>query len=212
MMNRKKIFFGFVGLVIAVPLLAFAIVRAIESSYSGLPYYADDLSKTDKIDAKRVHGFSFINQDSAVVSGDFVKGRVWVACYFFTTCPGICPVMMDGMRSIQREFEQEDKLRLLSFTVDPEVDRPDVLKHYAAMRSVRTDQWSFLTGQKHLLYRFARKELKLTATDGDGGSQDFIHSDRLVLIDQENYIRGYYDGTEPTDVRQLAMDIRKLLK
>ena len=210
-MNRKKIYSAVIVAVIGVPLIAFALVRHIESNFLALPYYAEDFSKIDKDKAKKVESFTFINQDSIPINGDFMDGKVWVACYFFTTCPGICPIMIDGMREIQQEFFQEENLRLLSFTVNPEIDNPKVLKQYANIRNVNTKQWNFVTGSKKELYRYARKELNLTATDGDGGLQDFIHSDRLVLIDQENYIRGYYDGTDASEVEQLAIDIKKLL-
>lgn len=211
-MNKKKIYIAFIIAVIGVPLIAFALVRYIESNFSGLPYYAEDFSKINKDQAKKVEPFNLINQEGNPIAGDFVEGKVWIACYFFTTCPGICPIMIDGMREIQREFPREENLRLVSFTVNPEIDSPEVLKQYAQNRNVNTRQWNFVTGEKKELYRYARKELNLTATDGDGGLQDFIHSDRLVLIDQENYIRGYYDGTELSEVRQLIIDIRKLLK
>lgn len=211
-MNKRKIYIVFIIAVIGVPLIAFTLVRYIESNFSGLPYYAEDFSKINKDQAKKVEPFNLVNQEGDTITGDFVEGKVWIACYFFTTCPGICPIMIDGMREIQQEFLKEENLRLVSFTVNPEIDSPEVLKHYAHNRNVNTKQWNFVTGEKRELYRYARKELNLTATDGDGGLQDFIHSDRLVLIDQENYIRGYYDGTETAEVRQLASDITKLLK
>lgn len=211
MKSRTKIYIGFVGAVILVPLLVFFVFNYVNGRFSELPYYGEDYQSVPKSVSIRVEPFAFVNQEGDSLNGDFVKGKVWVACYFFTTCPTICPTMISGMGDIQKEFTTEDQLRLVSFTVDPENDKPEVLKQYANNRDINTKQWSFLTGDKRGLYRYARKELTLMATDGDGGPQDFIHSDRLVLLDKENHIRGYYDGTEPREIKQLMVDIKKLL-
>jgi protein SCO1/2 len=212
MKNRRKIYFWFVTLVISLPLLAFSFVRYIESNNQSLPFYGENVNEKSAEEAKKVNSFQFTNQDGNTLDGKFVEGKVWVACYFFTTCSTICPKMIAGMGDIQRNFSNEDRLRMVAFTVDPVNDTPEVLKEYATTRNINTKQWSLLTGNKKELYRYARKELALLATDGDGGPQDFIHSDRLVLIDQNNFIRGYYDGTEPAEVKQLIIDIKKLLK
>lgn len=211
MKSRMKVYTGFVIAVVALPLIVFAIVQYFEAK-SPLAHYGDNYFKIEKAAARKVSPFSFVNQDGNLLSGDFVEGKVWVACYFFTTCPTICPKMITGMGDVQTAYAGDDRVRIVSFTVDPLKDTPEVLKGYADTRSVDTDQWNFVTGDKKELYRYARKELTLMATDGDGGPMDFIHSDRLVLLDQENYIRGYYDGTEPADVKQLIKDIDKLLK
>ncbi len=212
MINKKKVYFWFVILVVCVPLTAFAIVRYIESNNQNLPYFGENFTEIKKGEAKKVGSFKFTNQDGKTLDGKFVEGKVWVACFFFTTCPSICPKMISGMGDIQKQYANDDRLRMVSFTVDPGKDTPEVLKEYAKNRNIDLKQWNLLTGDKRDLYRYARKELTLMATDGDGGPQDFIHSDRLVLIDQNNFIRGYYDGTEPGEVKQLISDIKKILK
>lgn len=212
MKNKRRVYFWFVTLVICIPLLAFTLVNYVESNSKSLPYYGENFVEIKKSEAREVGDFEFTNQDGLTQASTFVKGKVWIACYFFTTCPTICPRMIAGMGDIQREFSDEAQLRMVSFTVDPDKDTPEVLKQYASIRNINTAQWNLLTGNKKDLYKYARKELTLLATDGDGGPQDFIHSDRLVLIDQDNLIRGYYDGTESTEVKQLIKDIRKLIK
>lgn len=212
MKNKRRVYFWFVTLVICVPLLAFTLVNYVESNSKSLPYYGENFVEIKKSEDRKVGDFEFTNQDGLTQVSTFVKGKVWIACYFFTTCPTICPRMIAGMGDIQREFSDEDQLRMVSFTVDPDKDTPEVLKQYASIRNINTAKWNLLTGNKKDLYKYARKELTLLATDGDGGPQDFIHSDRLVLIDQDNLIRGYYDGTESTEVKQLIKDIRKLIK
>jgi len=209
--SKGKIYLLFIGLVLFVPLLAFTVVRYFES-HDTLPFYGENFSVIKADEAKKVGSFEFVNQDGKLLSDKFVEGKIWVACYFFTSCPSICPKMIAGMGNVQAAFPAEDQLRMVSFTVDPDKDNPEVLKKYAEIRNINTQQWNLVTGTKKDLYRYARKELKLLATDGDGGPQDFIHSDRLVLIDGDNHIRGYYDGTEPSEVKQLIMDIKKLIK
>lgn len=212
MKSRKQVYTWFVVLVIAFPVIAFQIVRSLESNKKDLPYYGPDYVPTERNQARRINPFVFTNQDGEQLDGKFTEGKVWVACYFFTACPTICPKMISGMGDVQKEFSNEEDLRLLSFTVDPGNDIPEVLKQYAETRGINTRHWNLLTGDKKELYKYARKELTLMATDGDGGPADFIHSDRLVLIDRDNYIRGYYDGTEPSEVKQLIKDIRKIIK
>ena len=212
MKNKRKVYIWFVTLVVCVPLLAFTVVRYVESNHKLLPYYGENFSEINEKDSKKVGVFEFTNQDGKSLSSKFVEGKIWVACYFFTTCPTICPKMMAGMGDIQHAFPNNDQLKMISFTVDPDKDKTEVLKQYASVRNMNTAQWNLVTGTKKDLYKFARKELTLLATDGDGGPQDFIHSDRLVLIDQNSYIRGYYDGTAPAEVKQLITDIKKLIK
>lgn len=212
MKNKRKVYFWFVSLVICVPLLAFALVRYVESNNRSLPYYGENFTEIKENEARKVGAFEFTNQDGKMLTSKFVEGKIWVACYFFTTCPTICPKMIAGMGDIQQAFPDEDQIKMVSFTVDPDKDTPELLKHYANIRNINTSQWNLVTGTKKDLYKYARKELTLMATDGDGGPQDFIHSDRLVLVDQNNLIRGYYDGTEPNEVKQLITDIKKLIK
>ena len=210
-MKRNKTSNWFMILVLVLPLLVFGLVKLFEFHFQPLPYYGKSYQQQDSIHAYQVTPFKFTNQDGKEITGDFISDKIWVACYFFTTCPSICPKMIAGMGEVQERFKNEKGLRMVSFTVDPEHDTPRILNDYAHVKSIDTKQWSLVTGNKTELYRYARKELKLVATDGDGGPQDFIHSDRLVLIDKENHIRGYYDGTEQSEVKQLMHDIESLL-
>jgi protein SCO1/2 len=102
-------------------------------------------------------------------------------------------------------------IRLASITVDPERDNPGVLKNYAQRMKIETGNWDLLTGTKKDIYRMARNSFLAVATDGDGGPEDFIHSEKLVLIDKQKRIRGFYTGTSDQEVKQLIIDIKKLL-
>ena len=163
----------------------------------------------------RIGNFSFLNQDGETVTQEEVKGKVYVAEYFFTTCGTICPRMNGQMRRIQFKFADNDDVRLMSFTVDPEVDTVEQMKRYADDHGAKTGQWHFLTGTKEDLYTLARKSffvLKPAEAQnlGDVGS-DFIHTNNFVLVDRQSRIRGYYDGTSKSEVDELMKDIEYLL-
>jgi protein SCO1/2 len=114
------------------------------------------------------------------------------------------------MQRIQRQFKNDDDIRLLSHTVDPERDDAERLAEYADMYEADSSKWFFVTGDKKALYHQARKGYFLNATEGDGGPEDFIHSERIVLVDKDKVIRGYYDGTDPESVNKLMVDIKIL--
>jgi protein SCO1/2 len=201
----------FFTIIITVPLLAFTIMRWYDNHVAGLPYYHTGTSiESADVPHFVVPAFTFLNQDSRVLKGDFERGKVWVVNYFFTSCPSICPKMMAGLRLIQQAFANDEQVRMISLTVDPAHDTPAKLKWYAQSKSINLNQWQLGTGSKADLYRFARNGLFIAATDGDGGVNDFIHSDKIVLIDRESHIRGYYDGTDGDEIARLIKDISKL--
>lgn len=208
--KKYKVWICFVT-VILLPVTAFALFRWYEDRIAPLPYFGAGYA-LESADGPHfsVPSFAFVNEDGQPLDQAFVKGRIWVANYFFVACPSICPKMMADMRAVQIAFSGDDRVRIVSLTVNPEKDTPDQLKAYAVNRRIDLRQWQLGTGDKKALYRFARKGLGITATDGDGGPNDFIHSDRFVLVDQDGHIRGYYDGTSPAEVRQLVSDIRRL--
>jgi len=160
--------------------------------------------------------FSFLNQEGETITSDAVKGKIYVAEYFFTTCKSICPEMNQQMQRVQNEFKFEDDLKILSFTVDPEVDTVAQMKWYADRHGANPKQWHFLTGDKTDLYQLARRSyfvLKPAEAQnlGDAGS-DFIHTNNFVLVDRQSRIRGYYDGTSEVEVSLLIHDIKLLME
>lgn len=159
-----------------------------------------------------IPNFSFINQDSAVITQEDVKGKIYVADYFFTTCQTICPVMSKQMNRVYEHFKENKDVLILSHSVDPETDQPSQLKNYAAQFDAHSHQWIFLTGDKKELYDLARNGYLLNATVGDGGPTDFIHTQNFALIDKQRRIRGYYDGLDSAEVSKLIVDMEQLLK
>jgi protein SCO1/2 len=164
----------------------------------------------------KIGAFSFTNQDGQQTGLKDVKGKVFVAEYFFTTCQTICPRMNDQMQRVQLAFKDENNFKILSFTVNPEVDSVGQLKRYADEHNAIPGKWHFLTGDKTKLYEAARKYFFLlkkseVENQGDVGT-DFIHTNNFVLIDKEQRIRGYYDGTNPKEVDKLIKDAKLILK
>lgn len=208
---KNKAIFLFFILIVAVPLLAFTVMNWYENNMEALPYYHQGTA-TESAGIKHftVPAFAFVNQDSIPLTNNFIRGKVWIVNYFFTSCPTICPKMMAGMRVVQQAFPNDGRVGMISLTVDPYHDSPAKLKSYAQHKNISLNQWQLGTGNKTELYRFARHGLFITADDGDGGASDFIHSDKIVLIDRENHIRGYYDGTDNDEITKLIKDISRL--
>ena len=210
---KNKVWVLFFIAVIIIPLVAFSAVRWYDNNLATLPYYHQGTAiESENSRHFTVPVFAFINQDSVVLNSNFIKGKVWVVNYFFTSCPTICPKLMAGMQLIQKAFPHDKQVCLISLSVDPYHDIPGKLKDYTVKRDINTAQWQLCTGSKQNLYGFARHGLFISATNGDGGLGGFIHSDKIVLIDRQNHIRGYYDGTDADDINQLIKDISRLKK
>jgi protein SCO1/2 len=163
----------------------------------------------------KIGDFSFLDQNGNTVTQNDVKGKVFVAEYFFTTCQTICPVMNKQMQRVHEAYRKNDEVNILSFTVNPEIDTVEQMKRYADEHKADGKKWHFLTGEKDKLYELARKSffvLKPAESQnlGDVGS-DFIHTNNFVLVDQKMRIRGYYDGTNKKEVDRLIKDIDILL-
>ncbi|WP_343747310.1 SCO family protein [Fluviicola sp.] len=163
-----------------------------------------------------IQEFSFTDQNGLAYGSKDLKGKVYVAEYFFTTCGTICPRMNAEMQRVQEAYKGVDRFKILSFTVDPETDSVAQMKIYADGHGADSKQWHFLTGKKTDLYKLARRSFFVlkpaeAANQGDVGS-DFIHTNYFVLVDTQKRIRGYYDGTDSREVDKLIGDIRKLLE
>lgn len=207
-LNILKSWKAFVLLIAGVPLAAYGIVRFAEDRYGRLPYFAPNNERTGSAeDAPGLGEFSFRDADGKPTESKEWKGRITIAHFFFTSCPTICPLMMSNMKTIQ---SGAGDARLISVTVDPAHDTPENLRGYIRRTGFGEGNWRLLTGDKRELYRFARKGLFVTATEGDGGPEDFIHSDRLVLLDKNLRIRGYYSGISDKEVQLLLDDLKKL--
>ncbi len=155
--------------------------------------------------------FKFVAHTGVTIDQTVVKNMVYVTDFFFTECPGICVSMTENLKKVQSEFFDAKDFMILSHTVDPETDSVPKLYKHAQHHEINSKKWLLLTGEKVELYDMARFGYFVTAIMGDGGPDDFIHSERLILVDKESRIRGYYDGTDEKEVEKLIKDTKSLL-
>jgi len=159
----------------------------------------------------KISNFEMINQNNELVTEKNYDNTIYVADFFFTTCPSICPIMTGNMVFLQNELEQQDVM-FASFSVTPEIDSVEVLKKYAIEKGVDDSRWNLMTGNKEEIYSLARKSYLVAKENPNAGSHDMIHTENFVLVDREKRIRGYYDGTSIDDMNLLLSDIEILIE
>ena len=155
--------------------------------------------------------FSLINQNGKTITQADYKDKIYIADFFFTTCPTICPIMTKNMASIQERIKGFDDVMLLSHSVTPEIDSVAQLKKYAIEKGVDDSKWNLVTGDKKQIYELARKSYLAVKDDGDGGPFDMIHTENFILVDKKKRIRGFYDGTNEEEVEKLMADLKILM-
>lgn len=155
--------------------------------------------------------FSFTNQNGKTITQKDYEGKIYVADFFFTTCPTICPIMQDNMVDIQNEFINNPQVMLLSHTVMPHTDSVPVLKNYAIEKGVVDSKWNLVTGDKKDIFYIARKSYLAVKTETAGELYDMVHTENFILVDEQKRVRGFYDGTKKEEVARLIEDIHFLL-
>ena len=156
--------------------------------------------------------FAFVNQEGDTIRKGDMAGKIYVADFFFTTCPTICPKMKTQLLRIYDKYEEDDRIRILSHTIDPEYDGVRVLKEYANKLNITSPRWNLLTGKKSDIYHLGEKSYMVTAQEDANEVGGFVHSGAFILVDQNRHVRGIYDGTKEEDVNHLIEDIGVLLK
>lgn len=162
----------------------------------------------------KIPAFKFLNQDSVWISSKEMKSKVWIANFFFTSCPTICPKMTSQMKRLSiltKDLEKE--IQYLSFSINPDRDNPTLLRSYIKKNGIEAKNWYFLTGnaeeEVHLL---GDQHFLVNAREDLGSEGGYAHSEAFVLVDKQGYIRGMYNGTDTKEVDKLQKDLRKLLK
>lgn len=153
--------------------------------------------------------FALTERTGQMVKLADLQGKVWVADFFYTTCPGPCPMLSSRFSEVQKALGDEPNVRLVSISVDPEKDTPDVLKTYAE-RFHASDRWLFLTGPKDAIYSLARDGFKLPIAEATSDGAPITHTTRLILVDKTGMVRGFYEGGTGSSVQELVRDIRRL--
>ena len=154
--------------------------------------------------------FSLTERSGQSVALADLKGKVWVADFFYSACPGPCPMLSSRLSELQKVLGNDDRIRFVSISTDPGRDTPEVLRQYAAKLQA-TDRWLFLTGSQEAIRSLAFENFKLPFSEDPGAPEPIIHSTRLILIDQTGKIRGLYDGLGAAEPVHLIRDIRRLV-
>ncbi len=212
-MNPKVKYYWLLAIIPVCFLLWFWLSKSDKTPIMYLPYYGPKYAKTGGDSAYHTVGtFRFSDQDGLTINEDSVKNKIYVTEFFFTTCQSICPIMNDNLVNVYKRYKNDGRVLILSHTVDPETDSTATLKHYANRHGVTNRNWLFLTGDKKQLYDLARKSYLLDASEGDGGADDFVHTQNFALVDWNRHIRGFYDGTDSLEVGRMVKDMDLLLE
>ncbi|ESU22990.1 cytochrome c oxidase biogenesis protein [Flavobacterium saliperosum S13] len=155
----------------------------------------------------RIADFAFTNQNGKTITQKEYEGKIYVADFFFTTCPTICPIMTDNMVWLQEQVKKYPNVMLLSHSVTPDIDSVPVLKEYAERKGVIDSKWNLVTGNKKDIYYIARKSYLAVKTGKPEEVYDMVHTENFVLVDRKRRVRGFYDGTKKEDVERLLADI-----
>ena len=213
--KKYKIFFGTMLIISVVTLTLF--YKALTPSKS-LPIYTPSMVNPELVDTTiqyvannhRIGNFSFLNQNGEKITQEDYDNKVYVADFFFTTCPTICIAMTDNMVRIQEAIKNDKNAKLLSFSVTPDIDSVPVLKKYAIEKGVIDSKWNLLTGDKKEIYTLARKSYLVVKEGKPEELYDMVHTENFVLVDRQKRVRGFYDGTKTEDVDRLIEDLKWL--
>lgn len=157
-----------------------------------------------------ISDFSFTNQNGKTITQKDYEGKIYVADFFFTTCKSICPKMTTNLVDVQKAFLDNPKVKLLSFSVMPDVDSVSVLKEYAKINGVIDSKWNLVTGDKKAIYTMARKSYLAVKQGKPDEQYDMVHTENFVLVDSKKRVRGFYDGTNKAEIKRLIEDINWL--
>ena len=221
-MFNKKLLKRYAPIVITMTVFSAFVVSSfyyVNKPIETLPIYSPSMVSKELVEENiqfikkyhKIKDFSMKNQNGRIITQEFYNDKIYVADFFFTTCPTICPIMTENMSYVQEKIKNDSDVLLLSFSVTPEIDSVEQLKKYALEKNVIDSKWNLVTGNKKDIYNLARTSYLVAKTNGDGGKYDMIHTENFVLVDKEKRIRGFYDGTNSKEMDQLLNDI-KILK
>lgn len=201
-----------------IPVLIFMFLRGFGKNEYDLPIFFQKGTDNPFLECPvtdttqhYIPEFSFLNQDGNPMGRAEMEGKITVVDFFFTSCPSICPVMSREMERVNDIFRNQPEVQIMSISLDPEYDTPAILKAYAEEHNAIPDKWHFLTGPKEETYRLAKCGFVIPTVDGNGVPEDFVHTDKFMLIDELGRIRGYYSGTSREDVDLLILETKVLL-
>lgn len=221
----KDLFYSYRYLFITIGVISVVVLTLFYNALKPakqLPIYTPAMVNPELVDSlvqyqnnKQTHkiaDFSFTNQNGKTITQDDYKDVIYVADFFFTTCPTICPIMKDNMVWLQEQIKDMPDVKLLSFSVTPDIDTPEVLHEYAKEKGVRDDKWNMVTGDKKAIYYLARQSFLAVKTADIGEMYDMVHTENFVLVDKKGRIRGFYDGTLLNEKKEDIKNVEQLLE
>lgn len=221
----KDLFYRFRYLFITLGILSVVILSLFYNALKlekSLPIYTPAMVNPELVDSlvqyqnnklkHTIADFSFQNQNNKAITQDAYKDVIYVADFFFTTCPTICPIMTDNMVWLQDKIKDMPDVKLLSFSVTPDIDTPEVLRKYADEKGVIDAKWNLLTGDKKAIYYLARQSFLAVKTAEIGELYDMVHTENFVLVDKNGRIRGFYDGTLLDEEKEDTKNVMQLLE
>ena len=188
------------------------LASCAEKKEAALPIFGEKEVQNGDTIYHTIADFKFVDQDSAFVTNETFKDKIYVADFFFTSCRTICPIMKTQMLRVYDSIQNDPDVLLLSHSIDPEYDTVGLLHDYAERLGVKSDKWHFVTGSKEDIYKIAQTSYFATAMEDKSEPDGFIHSGAFLLIDKDKRIRGKYDGTKEEDVNRLLAEIQRLKK
>jgi protein SCO1/2 len=202
-------------LILLVPSLAYLVLTTGKHNIKKLQYFGPKSLAANGKDTiyHTIPAFSLIDQDGNPFGDKDLNNKIYVANFFFTSCPTICPKMQTLMKKIQDtdDFKKLNDFKLVSFTVDPDNDTPEKLKEFSNLIKAEKNRWYFLTGNRDSIYDLAYKGFMVNAMEDKKADGGFLHSDIMLLIDKEKRVRGIYEGTSYKDVKRLIDEAKVLV-
>lgn len=205
---------GLLFLILLVPSIGYILLTTGKHNIKPLGYFGPkEVSTTGDTIYHSIPAFGFTDQNGKAFGSANLENKIYVANFFFTTCPTICPEMQTLMKMVHDvdDFAKLNDFRLVSFTVDPERDSVSVLKNFATQIKADDERWKFLTGNRDSIYALAYNGYMANAAEDSLAPGGFLHSDLIFLIDREKHIRGIYEGTNMKDVKRLIDEIKVLV-
>ena len=210
--NSKR-FFLVVAVILVLQLPAiFFIISKFNHQVDKLPIYGNkEMASNGDTIYHKLPDFHFVTQENKPISLDSLAGKIHIADFFFTTCPGICPKLTKNLEKVHAFVNTVSAVHIVSYSIDPKHDSIPVLAAYAKKHRANPAKWSFVWGNQDSIYALATKGYLVTAEQGNGPENGFLHSQKVVLIDKEFRIRGFYDGLNPAELERMIAEIKLLM-
>ena len=173
------------------------------------PFWINNYSKIERL--HKIEDFSFVNQNNEIIDKEYIKEKIVVSNFFFTTCPSICPNMTSNLKIIDENFNKSEEVIILSHSVTPWIDSVKRLKNYEKLHKINSKNWHLITGDKDKIYDLARKSYFAEEELGlNKNNNEFLHTEMVFLLDKNSHIRGVYNGTIKLEIKRLLEDIQIL--